>query len=268
MSRASSSIRLESTALVVLTLSVVAVSAWLRLHGAGLGCDEWPACYGQNLSLADYRPPAVARAIHRVVASLALLLAILLAWRARSEPRPSWRRPVFGLLGLMVVLAAVGVWSHDPRNALVNFVNLVGGLLLVPISWRVMDNARTGADFPKGAPSTLVVAGVAALLATVMLGAWIGASHAAIDLSGAGVALHWLHRGLAALTLVLLGQAAWRRLRSRAARALLALLFVELALGILLVVADLPLLIAVAHNLTAALLLAAAWQLPRRPDNP
>ena len=128
MSRASSSIRLESTALVVLTLSVVAVSAWLRLHGAGLGCDEWPACYGQNLSLADYRPPAVARAIHRVVASLALLLAILLAWRARSEPRPSWRRPVFGLLGLVVVLAAVGVWSHDPRNALVNFVNLVGGL--------------------------------------------------------------------------------------------------------------------------------------------
>ena len=48
----------------------------------------------------------------------------------------------------------------------------------------------------------------------------------------------------------------------------LLLLVGAVALGILLVVADLPLLIAVAHNLTAALLLAAAWQLPRRPDNP
>ena len=46
------------------------------------------------------------------------------------------------------------------------------------------------------------------------------------------------------------------------------MLAVELVLGVLLVVGDFPLLIAVAHNLTAALLLAMAWQLPGQPDNP
>lgn len=269
MTRENSSIRLEATALVILTLAVVAVSAWLRLHGAGLGCDEWPACYGRNLSLEDYRPPAVARAIHRLVASLALLLTIYLAWRAWTlRPRPPWARPVFVLLGLMLLLAAVGIWSHDPRNTAVNFVNLVGGLLLVPISWCVMDNARMDAHSTNGPRSSLIVTGVTALLATVTLGAWIGASHAAVDVSAAGLMLHWLHRGLAVLALAMLGQAAWWRLSSRAARALLALLAVELVLGLLLVISDFPLLIAVAHNLTAALLLATAWQLPRQPDNP
>lgn len=269
MTRENASIGREATALVILILAVVAVSAWLRLHGAGLGCEEWPACYGRNFSPEDYRPPALARAIHRLVASLALLLTLYLAWRARTlRPRPPWAPPVFALLGLMLGLAAVGGWSHDPRNAAVNFVNLVGGLLLVPISWRVMRNAGTDAHFPHGPRSSLVVAGIAALLATVTLGAWIGASHAAVDVSAAGVALHWLHRGLAVLALLLLGQAAWRRLDARAARALLALLAVELVLGVLLVVGDFPLLIAVAHNLTAALLLAMAWQLPGQPDNP
>lgn len=167
----------------------------------------------------------------------------------------------------MLLLAAVGVWSDDPGNAKVNFVNLVGGLLMVPISWRVMAVARKEPDIPIGPRSSLVVAGVTALLATVTLGAWIGASHAAVDASVAGLALHWLHRGLAILAFILLGQAVWLRLGSRAARALLALLAVELVLGILLVVADLPLLAAVAHNLTAALLLAVAWHLPCQPGN-
>ena len=208
MTRENASIGREATALVILILAVVAVSAWLRLHGAGLGCEEWPACYGRNFSHEDYRPPALARAIHRLVASLALLLTLYLAWRARTlRPRPPWAPPVFALLGLMLGLAAVGGWSHDPRNAAVNFVNLVGGLLLVPISWRVMRNAGTDAHFPHGPRSSLVVAGIAALLATVTLGAWIGASHAAVDVSAAGVALHWLHRGLAVLALLLLGQA-------------------------------------------------------------
>jgi heme A synthase len=61
----------------------------------------------------------------------------------------------------------------------------------------------------------------------------------------------------------MLGHAAWRRSPARLAHALLALLAIEMALGLLLVIGDLPLLIAVAHNLTAAMLLAVTWQLSR-----
>ena len=268
MTRGNSTIGLEFAALLMLTLAVVAVSAWLRLHGSGLGCDEWPACYSQNFSREDYRPPAVARVIHRIVASLSLLVTIHLAWRAwTSRPRPSWARPAFLLLGLMLLLAVVGVWSHDPRNATVNFVNLVGGLLLAPISWHVLTAATTIRIGSRGRRSLSVAIGAAALLVAVILGAWIGASHSAVDSSAAGLVLHWAHRGFALLAFMMLGQAAWRRLPARAARALLALLALEVMLGAMLIVADLPLAIAVAHNVTAAMLLAAAWQLPRQPDD-
>lgn len=269
MTRENSSIRLEAAALVVLTLVVVAVSAWLRLHGVGLGCEEWPACYGRHLSLPDYRPPVIARAIHRVAASLALLIALHLAWRAgRSRPRPSWARPAFVLLGVMLLLAAVGVWSHDPRHALTNFINLMGGLLLVPISWHVLNAAGADRDAPPRRRRSFSVAiGATALLAAMTLGAWIGASHAAVDASATGQALHWLHRGLALLAFLVLGHAAWRRLASRAARAVLALLAIEMVLGMAMIIGDFPLAIAVAHNVGAAMLLAAVWQLPAEPDN-
>lgn len=265
MTPGNSFIRREAAILAGLTLAVLAVSAWLRLHGAGLGCEEWPICYGRKLFFGDYRPPAIARGIHRLAATLALLITMHLAWLAwKSRPRPAWARPVFVLLGLMFLLAAVGAWSHDPRNATVNLVNLLGGLLLVPISWHIVTVASVGHDaVPRRHRSFPVVMGATVLLAAVMLGAWIGASHSAVDSSVAGQALHWFHRGLALLAFAMLGHAAWRRSPARLAHALLALLAIEMALGLLLVIGDLPLLIAVAHNLTAAMLLAVTWQLSR-----
>ncbi len=266
MTPGNSFIRLEAAVLGGLTLAVVAVSAWLRLHGAGLGCEEWPACYGRNLFAGDYRPPAIGRGIHRLVATSALLITMHLAWLGwTSRPRPAWARPVFLLLGLMLLLAVVGIWSNDPRNVAVNLVNLLGGLLLVPVAWQVVAAAGMDHGAPPRRRPLPVVIGAAALLAAVMLGAWIGASHSAVASSAAGQALHWLHRGLALLAFVMLGQAAWRCLPARAAQALLALLAVEMALGMLLVMGDLPLPVAVAHNLTAAMLLAVTWQLPGEP---
>jgi len=31
----------------VLALAVVMLGAWVRLHDAGLGCPDWPGCYGK-----------------------------------------------------------------------------------------------------------------------------------------------------------------------------------------------------------------------------
>ena len=66
----------------MLMLTVVAVSAYMRLSQSGLGCDGWPACYGtpsgHNPSSLMSRASsglAWARVTHRVVASAMLVPA-------------------------------------------------------------------------------------------------------------------------------------------------------------------------------------------------
>lgn len=247
-------------ALAILSLAVVGVSAWLRLHGAGLGCADWPACYGQILAAASHSPPPLGRLAHRIVATAALLLTVYLAWAGwRARPRPAWARPVFTVLGLMLFLSVVGIWSKDPTRIAVNFINLLGGMALVPMSWRVV--VAAGGGIARGRPEPMLRLGIALLSATVMLGALIGASYAALDDSARGLALHWLHRGLAVLAVLMLGRAALERRETAAGRAMLVLLGATAGLGLLLVLADLPLWAAVAHNVAAAALLAGAVSL-------
>lgn len=289
-----------------LCVLVVGASAYLRLSGAGLGCADWPGCYGRVLAGPTYAPYASpapwegARLVHRVVATLALLAGIALAWRAW---RPHALRPAARyaglLLALMLFLSVIGIWSTDPRQALVNFINLVGGLGLVSFSWRVAVTA-VPSPAPTVAVGPLYRVGFAALTATVLLGALIGARYAATacaglpDCQGAwwpaggwsalhpfvtlagpagagdagGVALHLLHRYFAVLAALLLAALAWRawpRPEARpAAIAVLALLGLEAALGVLTVASGFGLWLAVAHNVGAALLLAAAASLMRR----
>jgi len=80
-----------------------------------------------------------------------------------------------------------------------------------------------------------------------------------------GVALHLVHRYLAAATLLLLGLAGLRALARpatrRAAAVLLVLLGGQFALGVLTVLGGFGLWLAIAHSVGAALLLAAAMQL-------
>lgn len=257
-------VRTQAFLLTAFSLGVVGVSAFLRLQGAGLGCADWPACYGQLLMAATHSPPPLGRLIHRIVATSALLLAIYLAWYVlRPRPLSPVVRPVMALLGLMLFLSVVGIWSADPRRTLVNFINLVGGLGLVSMSWRIA-MASTEAGMPGRTPSSpALTVGLILLAATVILGALIGASYAALDDSAGGIALHWLHRIGAIIAALLLGRIALKRLDRMASRVLLGLLGLEILLGAITVMGDFPLWAAVGHNVTAAALLACAAQFRR-----
>lgn len=285
-------------ALTLLSLAVVAVSAYLRLLSADLGCGAWPECYGRVLAAGTYAPPAAGRLVHRFVATAALLLAIYACWIAfRPHRLAPVARQALLLLGLMLLLSVVGIWSNDPRRVLVNFVNLVGGLGLVSMSWRIVMAAGAAGQRP-ARPDALLAGGLAALTATILIGALIGARYAASacatlpDCGGAwlptagglaalnpvatltgptpagdagGAALHLLHRICAAATLLLLGMAALRRRRDAAARpaaaAVMVLLGGEFLLGLLTVATGYNLWLAIGHNVCAAALLAAAARL-------
>ncbi|MDP2808866.1 MAG: COX15/CtaA family protein [Rhodocyclaceae bacterium] len=250
--------------LTALSLGVVGVSAFLRLQGAGLGCVDWPACYGQLLTATTHSPPPLGRLIHRIVATSALLLTVYLAWQGwRSRPWQPWARQVLILLGLMLFLSVVGIWSADPRRIPVNFVNLLGGLGLVVMSWRIVMASKEAKTQGRMSLNPALAAGMALLTATVILGALIGASYTALDESVGGIALHWLHRACAVIASLLLGQAALKRPDSPASRVLLGLLGLEILLGAITVMGDFPLWAAVGHNVAAAALLACAAQLRR-----
>lgn len=293
--------RVRVLALVTCALSVlvVAVSAFLRLSGAGLGCGDWPACYGGVLAGAPHTPWPGARQVHRIVATLALLAAILLAWRCwRPQPLQPAARYATLLLALMLCLSAVGVWSADPRLAVVNFINLVGGLGLVTFSWRVAITAEPSRWVERGRGGPACRMALATLTLTVLLGGLIGARYAASacgtlpDCQGVwwpaaqgwtalnpfavltgppepgeadGLALHLLHRYAAALAAVLLAGVALRLRKAPQARnaalAALTFLLIEALLGVLTVASGYSLWLAVAHNVGAALLLAAAASL-------
>lgn len=289
--------RVRRLALILfgLSLAVVCISAYVRLTAAGLGCSDWPACYGQILADKANVHTGMARVLHRLGASTALLLAFVLAWQSlQPQPlQPAGRRAT-ALLVLMLFLAAVGIWSSDPHRAAVTFINILGGLGLVSLSWRIVPATAAAARAPLPRNS-LLAPGLATLLATVVLGALIGARYAAVtcatlpDCGGAwwpsaggwaalnpavviaaalppgdegGVALHLLHRYCALATLLLLGGAAHRALRlpatRRAAVALLVLLAIEIALGGLTVASGFNFWLAMGHSVAAALLLAAA----------
>lgn len=298
-----SKIRLLALTLTALSLLVVLVSAVMRLDAAGLGCADWPICYGQ---LLGREPQALqfgaVRVLHRLGASASLLLGCVLVW---SCWRPQAVQPAAtyaaALLLLMLTLATLGIWSADPRRVLVGFLNIMGGLGLVTFSWRVFLASGASRRVQSPARGVLLRIGVVGLSLTAMLGAWLGASYSALACvsfpscggvwwpsseglsalnpffralaapaagDAGGQLLHLLHRYLALATLVVLGVAAVQLLRQGATRLvgrmLIGLLVVEVGLGVATVLSGLTLWLVVAHGVGAAVLLATVATLLRR----
>ena len=293
-------IRKLALPLVVLACVVMLLSVYLRLEYAGLGCADWPTCYGQLLTEGPRPHTGIVRMLHRLTASLALVLTIVIVWKSL---RPRVLQPVARnaglLLMLMLFLSVIGILSADPHRVAVSFLNILGGLGLVSFSWRVLRAADTPA-LANSPPrrDILLHLGLATLTTSILLGALIGARYAAItcttlpDCSGTwwpaaagwtaldpfvrlatapvagdagGVALHLLHRYFALATLLLLGSAGLRALQRQAtrtaARVLLLLLTLAVSLGILSVASGFNLWLTVAHSASAASLLAAIVQL-------
>lgn len=174
-----------------LMLVVTSLSAFIRLSNAGLGCADWPACYGQELrrlqqglaaSDEAQAATATARLVHRLTASTALLLVITMVLVCFGS------RPLFvheGLLALALLLLALGLavlgfWSSAARVPAVAMGNLLGGFLMLALCVRL---ATPRESPPSGLRAWIAVA---ALLATmqVALGGLLSASHAGLSCSG------------------------------------------------------------------------------------
>ena len=82
----------------VMVLAITSLSAFLRLGKYGLDCDPWPQCYAQAQQDSAAGPAvnqpsgaeAAARLAHRVIASAALLLVLVMLMTALASRPVLW----------------------------------------------------------------------------------------------------------------------------------------------------------------------------------
>ena len=129
---------------LVLALVVIVLGAYVRLSDAGLGCPDWPGCYGRLVApdakeaaplAAEYvRPLETGKAwkemIHRYGAALlglAIVGLAILSWQRRDLPGQPLKVPLL-LVVLVIFQAVLGMWTVTLLlKPLVVVLHLLGG---------------------------------------------------------------------------------------------------------------------------------------------
>ena len=300
----------------LMALCVVSLGAYVRLTDAGLGCPDWPGCYGTLTvpqseaailqAQTTYPDSAVEvgkawrEMAHRYLAGtlgLLVLAIFVLGWKARKEIKSSPYTSSFLLL-LIGFQAMLGMWTVTMllKPAIVSG-HLLGGMsTLAVLSWLAhrhwgyySDSIVTCQRLRLAIRLALVL-----LFMQIFLGGWTSTNYAALACTdfptchGAWVpdmdfkdafhmvrelglskdgsalslasltAIQWTHRVGALVSFIYLGALGLTTLKywqlKRWSVLLLGALITQIALGISNLVLHLPLVLAVAHNFTAALL--------------
>jgi len=154
-----------TAAALLLCCVVVVVGAYVRLSDAGLGCPDWPGCYGELLVPAEAapgfdRPLEHAKAwkemFHRYVASALGLLIVLMALIARfgRDARLPRKLP-WVLVALVVFQGLLGMWTVTLLlKPIVVTAHLLGGMsTLALLAWLWLE-VRAAAAAPEPAADT------------------------------------------------------------------------------------------------------------------
>ena len=180
-----------------LAFVVVVLGAYTRLMDAGLGCPDWPGCYGYlsvpgaqaNAATAEARFPhapfearkAWPEMVHRYFAgSLGVLIVGLavLAIRGRREAMPL-KLPL-ALVGLVVLQAAFGMWTVTLKLwPQVVTTHLLGGFATLSLLWLLYLRSSPLPSLAARLRPHAVFA-LIAVIAQVALGGWTTSNYAAL----------------------------------------------------------------------------------------
>lgn len=185
---------------VLLALVVVILGAWVRLSAAGLGCPDWPGCYGhltaeqaaQNLDAINeafpHRPfeyhKAVKEMVHRYFASTLGLLCLVLAGIAianRRDPNQPVGLPI-ALVALVIFQGLLGMWTVTLLlKPLIVVLHLLGGLATLSLlAWLAIDPERRTRVKEEAGVRKLALIGLVVLLMQIALGGWTSSNYAAL----------------------------------------------------------------------------------------
>lgn len=194
-----------------LTFDLVLFGAFTRLTDSGLGCPDWPGCYGNTSPLGAHAEITAAQAamptgpvtfskawvemIHRYLATtvgVLIIALVLLAWREhRKTPLHGPRHPWWATATLVWVLiqGAFGALTVTMKlfPAIVTMHLLGGLLLLVLLCVQAVGHQQAVLRQPPAPiPGTLRAAlwtCLALLFAQVALGGWVSTNYAVLACS-------------------------------------------------------------------------------------
>jgi|TARA_B110000902_G_scaffold267302_1_gene360114 cytochrome c oxidase assembly protein subunit 15 len=310
------------TAAVAFAVTVIVLGAFTRLVDAGLGCPDWPGCYGHVLwpnshdeisSANEAFPNAPVELdktwpemVHRYLATGLGLFTIVLAGvaiRNRKQGHPI-KLPVF-LLAFIILQGMFGMWTVTLKLwPQIVTAHLMGGFTTFSLLWllrlRLSNNPwqlnSAERDWTKSI-RPLAIASFIIVILQIALGGWLTANYADVacpDLptcqnewlppmdfatgfnltqhigpnylggtldNEARVAIHFSHRVGAIITTIAVLLLSFSMLRQQSSRisnlgkVLVAVLCLQVILGLSNVYFNFPISVAVAHNIIGATLL-------------
>jgi len=195
---------------VSLCLVVIVLGAWVRLTDAGLGCPDWPGCYGHVTpagaeriegKIESYSPgweydsgKAWREMIHRYAATslgfiIVLITAIAIAYRREKPVSVTYAIALLVTVVLQGILGAFTVWWLV--KPLIVVLHLTGGLTTLSLlTWLWLRMRRVTAVVEPQAGATKIAAlngarraGIIAVVVVavqIILGGWTSSNYAAV----------------------------------------------------------------------------------------
>lgn len=188
---------------VIVALSVIILGAYTRLKDAGLGCPDWPGCYGHWNAPSTPEAMAAANAAypdlpvelnkartemtHRMFAEgLGSLIMLLGVFSFIQRKKVSVPVGLAGLLMLLVVFQGLlGMWTVTLRLLPLTVMgHLLGGFATLTLLWLYWLTSRQPFALPAARPTSalrvLSVVTLVALIFQIFLGGWTSANYAAL----------------------------------------------------------------------------------------
>lgn len=184
---------------MALALVVIVLGAYVRLSDAGLGCPDWPGCYGSILvpdqvavdnEHLEVRPLEQHKAwkemIHRYVASTLGFLILIMAFMSWFKSSLSNMRTFTSLLLVLVIFQGMlGMWTVTLLlKPVIVMSHLIGGLTILSLlTWLVLrQQSQHGVFVSAGHKAFLPLSIMAIIILAIQisLGGWTSSNYAAL----------------------------------------------------------------------------------------
>lgn len=190
--------------IVFLTFDLILFGAFTRLSDSGLGCPDWPGCYGTSNPLRAIEEIRAAEAamptgpvtvfkawvemIHRYLAmsvGLLIIIQVITAFKQVSERRSFAIKGSIFLLILVCIQGAFGAWTVTLKlQPIVVSMHLILALILFSsMVWFAQRNdlrSVSSLRMSSGLSGTLVVVAIITLFMQIFLGAWVSTNYAVL----------------------------------------------------------------------------------------